>query len=162
VFVVDGNAPTNKERAMNAEDSASNGPTQTVRVLVCRVGQAPVVEELTAGEEGHHLDAMQAIVGGLVTVISLEQGIDLWCNDEGILRGFPLNRVIPTVAPKLPPGFENAFLIMRGDDLAHPGEPGEWRIYGDFFLARSTPDGEIASVTDDDIAKYQARWSPIV
>jgi hypothetical protein len=51
---------------------------------------------------------------------------------------------------------------MLGDDLARPGERGDWRIYGDFFLARSTPDGEIASVTDDDIAKYQARWPPIV
>ena len=145
---------------MGTRNSRSKRPAKTVRVLVCRVGAAPVVEELAATNEGHYLDAMQGIVGGLVTAVSLEGGVDLWCNDEGIVRGLPLNRVIPTVAPKIPPGFEDAAIIMLGDDLARPGEPGEWRIYGDFFLARSTPDGEIAPVTDGDIARYQAKWLP--
>ena len=132
---------------------------KTVRVLVCRAGAAPIVERLVANDAGQFLDAMQAVVGGLVTVISLEDGVDLWCNDEGRLRGLPLNLVIPTTAPALPLGFEDAFVIRLGDDLAPPAEPGEWRIYGDCFLARTTRDGQLADVTDDDIARYQARWS---
>jgi len=148
-----------EERAMNAKSAMNKCVADAIRVLVCRVGAAPVVEELTASNDGDYLAAMQRVVGGLVTSIPLGDGVDLWCNEEGLLRGLPLNRVIPTIAPALPPGFEDAFVIWLGDDLARPGEPGEWRIYGDFFLARSTPSGGLKSVSDADIASYQKRWS---
>jgi len=127
-----------------------------VRVLVCRVGAAPVAEALVPDERGNYLAAMQSIVGGLVTVIGLEDGLDLWCNDQG--AKLPLNRVIPARAPAIPAGFEDAAIIMLADDLARPGEMGEWRIRGDFFLARATDDGDAADVSDEDIARYQARW----
>jgi hypothetical protein len=136
-----------------ADGSAGRG----VRVLVCRLDSAPVVEALQPDDGGDYLTAMQAIVGGLVQVIQLENGIELWCNEEGLYY-LPLNRVIPAQAPPIPPGFEDAVIIRCSADLAMPGEPGEWRIHGDFFLARSTVDGELADVTDEDIAHYQALW----
>jgi hypothetical protein len=148
-----------RREAMDTKNAMNKRVAKAIRVLVCRVGAAPVVEELTASKDGHHLAAMQRVVGGLVTSIPLGDGVDLWCNDEGLLRGLPLNRVIPTIAPALPPGFEDAFIIRLGDDLAMPGEPGEWRIYGDFFLARADEDGRLMGVTDADIARYQGRWS---
>jgi hypothetical protein len=143
---------------MNPEEIASESTSASVRVLVCRVGAAPVVEVLASNEQGQHIDAMQALVGGFVTVISLEDGVELWCNDDAILLGLPLNRVISAIAPPIPSGFENAVIIRLGNDLALPGEPGEWRIYGDFFLARSTTDGQLADVTDADVAQYLQRW----
>jgi len=127
--------------------------TGAVRVLVCRVGCSPTVEMLTTDARGSHLKAMQAIVGGFVQAIQLGDGVELWCNENR--TGLALNRVIPARARPLPPGFEDAVIIHLDSDLARPGEPGEWRIYGDFFLARSTADGEIVGVTDADIEHYQ-------
>jgi len=138
------------------ETAGASAAKAPVRVLVCRVGAAPVVEALVQDEPGSHLAAMQAIVGGLVTVIGLEDGLDLWCNDER--ASLPLNRVIPARAPAIPAGFEDAEIIVLADDLARPGELGEWRIHGDFFLARVTDEGEVAGVSDEAIARYQARW----
>jgi len=128
--------------------------TGAIRVLVYRIGRPPAVEMLATDARGSHLKAMQAIVGGFVQVIQLGDGVGLWCNEDR--RGFSLNRVIPARARPLPPGFEDAVIIHLGNDLARPGELGEWRIYGDFFLARSTVDGEIVGVTDADIARYQS------
>ena len=126
--------------------------TRAVRVLVCRVGCSPAIEMLTTDARGSHLKAMQAIVGGFVQVIQLSDGVELWCNEER--TGLSPNRVIPARARPFPPGFEDAVIIHLDNDLARPGETGEWRIYGDFFLARSTTDGEMVGVTDADIAHY--------
>jgi hypothetical protein len=141
------------------DDIDTNAPDEgqtpgAVRVLVCRIGIPPAVEMLATDARGSHLKAMQAIVGGFVQVIQLGDGVELWCNENR--TGLSLNRVIPARVRALPPGFEDAVIIRLGDELARPGETGEWRIYGDFFLARSTADGEIIGVTDADIARYRS------
>jgi hypothetical protein len=137
-------------------DAGPIAEQRPIRVLVCRLEARPTVEFLCADERGSHLASMQQIVGGLVQPVSLEGGLDLWCNEEG--AHLPLHRVIPAVAPPLPAGYEDCEIIMLGDDLALPGQPGEWRIRGDFFLARCTSDGELADVTDADIAHYSHLW----
>lgn len=126
----------------------------TVSVIVCRLGAGPVVETLTADAEGSYLEALQRIVGGFVQCITLDDGLDLWCNEDGVGQGLELNRCIPTVGRRIPGGFE--FVIDATDGKgAKAGEPAEWRIHGDFFIARSTPDGELASVTDEDLTRYR-------
>ena len=124
-----------------------------IRVLVCRVGKRPVVEELVQLRDGGNLKSMQAIVGGLLTCVDLGDGLDLWCNDDSLALGHPLNRVIPALAPIPPPGFD---LIYMGEPetFARPGELGEWRIHGDFFIARQDGDGGVASVTDVDVSEW--------
>jgi hypothetical protein len=96
-----------------------------VAVLVCRVGELPVVEAMT-----NDLSAMQALVGGYVETVALDDGVDVWCNDMAIGDGLPCNRWIPSQPPQ--------------------------EIYGDFFVCRSTDDGEVASLTAADIVKYTA------
>jgi hypothetical protein len=125
----------------------------SVNVIVCRLGHAPVVEELTADAEGSYLEALQRIVDGFVQCITLDDGLDLWCNEDGVGQGLELNRCIPTVGRGVPAGF--GFVIDLTDGGApRPGEAAEWRIHGDFLIARSTRDGELASVTDEDLARY--------
>lgn len=126
-----------------------------IKVIVCRVGRAAVVEELQPNPDlnGGHLCAMQKIVGGLIQCVTLDDGIDLWCNEEGMLLELPLNRCF-AAAPRGEPGIPVDFVIYASDDLARPHEPGEWRIQGDFFLCRSNRHGELAPPTDADIAKY--------
>jgi len=97
---------------------------------------------------------MQAIVGGHVELLSLESGLDLWCNEDALGLQLPLNAIIAARAPEVPAGVE---LIELGDDLARPGEMGEWRIHGDFFVARNRGD-DVADVTDGDIAAWTAAW----
>jgi hypothetical protein len=93
-------------------------------------------------------------VGGTVTCVRLDDGVDLWCNDDALFLGLALNRRIPAVAPELPPGFEDAEVLWLGEGLARPGEPGEWRIHGDFLLARSDARGNLADLTDADVERW--------
>jgi hypothetical protein len=133
----------------------------TVNVLVCRFFAAPVIETLTSDANGSYLEAMTRIVDGYVQCITLDDGVDLWCNEDGIGQGLPLNRCIPTVGRAHPDGF--GFVIdTTGGQAANAGEAAEWRIHGDFFLARSTPEGELASVTDDDVARYRQLFANVM
>lgn len=63
---------------------------KAMRAVVARVGEAPVVQVVDATLEG-----LQEIVGGYVTHWKLPQfHAVVICNEEGIPRGLPLNRVI--------------------------------------------------------------------
>ena len=77
-----------------------------MKVVVCRVGAEPVVEEIEPG-----LKAMQAVVGGYIERVQLDASIDLWCNEEGRIIGLLPNR------------------------LAHANY-GPQPIHGDFFIAK--------------------------
>lgn len=127
-------------------------------VLVCRVGERPFVASVPTDPSGGHLRGMRVIVGGSIELVELDDGCHLWCNEEGLLFDppLPINRVIPA-APRepLPPGLVD-FEIYTSDDLARPGEPGEWQIRGDFFICRGDEDGNLASITYDDVTKYSA------
>jgi hypothetical protein len=133
--------------------------TKEVRVIWCRVGLRPVVETIKSDGRGSFLDEMQRLVGGYVECVGdfVRDGIDLYCNEDGMGLALPLNRVI-AAPPRGKPGgiFADAFIIKTSDELCDPDEPGEWRILGDFFLVRCDDEGELASVTDADIAKWSA------
>jgi hypothetical protein len=100
----------------------------TIRVLVYRVGQAPVVEEISDS-----LDALQAIVGGYIEPVPLAPNILLICNERGKLDGLPFNR---TVCVRGPP-FNRATCGVEG-------------IVGDFFVVR-TEGPEFVSLRATDI-----------
>lgn len=103
----------------------------SVNVIVCRVGRLPVLETLAddPARDRSYLSSMQKIVGGMVECVSLVDGLDVWCNEEAHLFGMPLNRSIP-----------------------YPF--GKCSFYGDFFIARTTGDGELASVEPEDFQRY--------
>lgn len=133
-----------------------------VKVIVCRVGEEPAWEVLQPSRNGH-LNAMQRVVGGMVEVVHLADpavpGLELWCNEEGMLIGLPINRVFGATPRRTPAGFEDAFVIdTTGGAGARPGEPGEWRIRGDLFLARSDDEGELVDATDADMAWARATF----
>jgi len=64
------------------------------KIIVCEPGKQPEVREL----EKLDLDAMQAIVGGLIQCVSLTPDIDLWFNEEGRIRHLPFNRMVTDAA----------------------------------------------------------------
>lgn len=125
-----------------------------VKVIVVRVGRLPVEEEIAPDERGGHLAGMQAIVGGYIECVHLGDpacpGLELWCNEDGMGIGLPHNRTFRATPRQPPPGFEDAFVIKTHEDLADYGQPGVWQILGDFFLARTDEEGDLAPTTDAD------------
>ena len=91
--------------------------------ILCRVGHAP---EVIAKPEG--LAAMQTVVGGHIDCVELIDGIDLWCNDEGLSICEP-NRLVC----------------------------GRLSIYGDFFLCGHTDDGDSCGLSADECIAWLAR-----
>lgn len=89
-----------------------------MRIIVCETGKKPTVAALE-----HSLENMQKFVGGLLECVSLAPGIDLWCNEEGRVHGFPPNRIVKA-------------------DFGHVD------ICGDFFIAASDEEGETKGLTD--------------
>lgn len=127
--------------------------TKQVKVLVCRVGRRPVVEQLTMSGDSY-LDDMQKIVGGNVEVIGLDDGRECWMNEDGIGLGLPLNRCIPAKGRGVPAWLDDAFVInATGAEIPKSGEDAEWRILGDFFIANHNH-GELADIDDEGIAFY--------
>jgi len=99
--------------------------SKKLQVIVCRVNAAPVVEQIDSG-----LAAMQKIVGGYIECVRLrgspyEHGIDLWCDEEFLLKDYLPNRMIgPTLT-----------------------------IHGDFFIAAHDDEGETLGLTDAEVAE---------
>ena len=100
------------------------------QIIVCEVGKAPEVRETSLG-----LKTMQELVGGLIQVIALEEGVDAICNAEGRLQGLPFNRT----------------LVDSGGQ--------EWDILGDLFLAGLNEEGETIGLTDEQVEKWLPRLS---
>jgi Domain of unknown function (DUF3846) len=98
---------------------------------------------------------MQGIVGGHVQCVTLDDGVDVWCNEDALSLGLPLNRVV-AAAPRSGPTLfgEPVDIIYADPDLARPGEPGQWRFHGDFFMACTDDDGELADIDDASVMKY--------
>ena len=95
-----------------------------IKIIICKVGEEPKVTEIESG-----LDAMQAVVGGLIECVAITAdetgGVDLWCNEEGLFTCEP-NRLV-----------------------------GQTPIHGDFFLARHDNEGNTCSLEDADTDKWQ-------
>ena len=97
------------------------------RILFVPVGGSPVELTIPRG-----LEAMQQQVGGYIEMVTLEDGIDLVCNEEGKLDGYPINRRIPEIRDT---------------------------VRGDFFISRHDDEGETVDLTDEDVKKYTKRFS---
>lgn len=66
-----------------------------IRVLVLRVGSS--LEEVEV-EKDKTLEFLQEVVDGYVDVLHIGHGIDIWLNDEGLLReDLPLNFVVGSI-----------------------------------------------------------------
>lgn len=103
---------------------------QIIKVLKVEPDKHPELIEMT-----NELDAMQAIVGGYIEVMPIEEGVAIVCNEEGKMDGEPLNRPI-----------------------YHGGQMVDI-IAGTFFIAGDDISiGEFVSLTDEQIAKYRKQF----
>lgn len=64
--------------------------TDTIRVLLVKPGEKAEMVDM-----GEDLDSMQQMVGGMIEeYMPFEDDVAIVCNDEGKMRGMPLNRGI--------------------------------------------------------------------
>lgn len=105
-----------------------------IKVLKVEPDKAPELIEMK-----NELEAMQAIVGGNIEVLPIDEGVAIVCNEEGKINGLPLNRPI----------YYNGEMV----DI----------IAGTFFIAGDDISiGEFVSLTDEQIAKYSKQFfSPV-
>lgn len=97
-----------QERSVVGSDMAK------LTIVACRLGQEPVIEQMEPG-----LEAMQAFVGGYIEAVRLEgeygrAGIDLYCDEEFLLKSYAPNRWVSR----------------------------ELLIHGDFFISGHDDEGE--------------------
>jgi hypothetical protein len=111
-----------------------------MNVLIKRLGQPPVIEEIATGL-ATGLEAMQAIVGGYIQSVPLGafveslEGVDLWCNEEGKLAdgwGERINFFLPPGATK-----------QSASDA----------VVGDVFFCSVNDDGDEIAPTSEQITK---------
>lgn len=128
-----------------------------IRVLACRAGEVPVVEEIENG-----LEAMQSFVGGYVEHIIVRrtaphEGVCIWANDDGLAVAEPkvnwwatrrrldafVDRV-KNIADAESVGVDE----LRGILAEHAAASV---IVGDCFFAHDRADGETTGLTDEDL-----------
>ena len=105
----------------------------TINVLLCKAGKRAEMVEMEDS-----LEAMQKMVGGMIEeYMPFEDDVALICNDEGKMRGMPLNRAIE-------------------------GEDGKIMdvIAGDFFICYAPIESErFLSLPPDLAEKYEKKFT---
>ena len=112
------------------------------QVILCRVGERPHVTRLALDEAGSCRTALQEILDGPVACFTLYGSIQLWCNRAGLVAGLMLTHHILEMFPA-EPGLHAITILV--EDLHR------WMTKGDFLLARSDENGELADLTESDI-----------
>lgn len=96
-----------------------------IKVLVVKCNEKPIVLEIE-----NALEVMQGLVGGYIECVAIGEGLVLVVNEEGRIRGLPINRYLNRLDM---PGF----------------------IVGDFFVAAiDQSHGEFMSLAQKQIDKY--------
>jgi hypothetical protein len=86
---------------------------ETIEVVVVRPGEEPKVETIPAELEGFQA----AVGGGYVQCVPLDHlGVDLWCDEEGKLKGLPPNRHLAEISDTVCGTF---FLSGGADEEGH-------------------------------------------
>lgn len=102
-----------------------------MKIITKKAGMPYKVEE----REKLELEDMQELVGGLIEHIYIgEEGVDLWCNDEGKVLNMPPN-----------------LLLVRDEEILD-------MVQGDIFFAASDVEGEITGLDDKMIDAIEKRF----
>jgi len=125
-----------------------------VRVVVVEPAKAPREENVPSDS----WDTWYPLVDkttDLFEMLRLPDGLEMLFDEEGRLKQFPLNVLVPALAPS--PLFDHSFLIdMTNGRGMKPGEPGigYHEIYGTFIVARRKGENYV-DLTDEEVEKIK-------
>jgi hypothetical protein len=125
------------------------------RILSCRVGAGPETVEVESPWQytKEFIDTTESSGrDSYIEAVCLEDGVLIYCDEEGMIKKLPINRLLPARAPEID---EESFFVIYREGLAHPGEMGIHVLRGNFILTRHDVDtDEPRNLTDEDIKKY--------
>lgn len=116
-----------------------------IQAYLLRVNkQSGVVYKGYLSEVENSLEAEQRYVNfdephGLITVVSINDDIDVICNDEGKLRNFPINRFLVS----------DAGVVL---DM----------LVGNIMCVRHNSEGEFTSIREEDIPVIESHLIPLM
>lgn len=116
-----------------------------IQAYLLRVNkQSGVVYKGYLSEVENSLEAEQRYVNydephGLITVVSINNNIDVICNDEGKLRNFPINRFLVS----------DAGVVL---DM----------LVGNIMCVRHNSEGEFTSIREEDIPVIESHLIPLM
>ncbi len=93
---------------------------KTIKVVIVPIGGNPFVNIIS-----NDLKTQQNLVGGHLEGVTMEPGVHLICNEDGMALNLPFNRTV-----------------------------GPHQILGPFYITRSDSAGESIDLTPADIQKY--------
>lgn len=118
---------------------------EKIQAYLLRVNKlSGVVYKGYLAEVDNSLEAEQAYVNydephGLITVISINDNIDIICNDEGKLKNFPINR-----------------FLVNDDGVVLD------MLVGNIMCVRHNSEGEFTSIKEDDIPIIESHLIPLM
>lgn len=124
------------------------------KILVCRVGKEPQVEDVEDvfkfGKE--MLD--DAFIETQTIVVGEEIVRAFWAENHGNLK---FNRLVPSRCPYIPENIDFIIDTRVGppEGYAEPGEMGYFDTFGDFLLTRIV-DGEHADISEQGLKTFAA------
>lgn len=114
---------------------------EKIRAYFMRVSEDGEVYKGYFGEIENTLKAKQTFVGGTIQVISLNDGVDLICHDEGKILHLPPNRAL--------------YYDAGGKDTIYDF------VAGNCLCVRHNDEGDFTSILDEDISIIQKFTKPI-
>ncbi len=125
----------------------------TVKCIVCCIGKSAEIRELSEP----WLLAKEVMGGSaMIQIIKLDDGVEVYCDEDGIMKGLQFNRALLAHAKGIDPTKVD-FIVKMSEHAADPGELGIHRIRGNFVLTRNNPStGKPKSLTGDELAFYLA------
>lgn len=127
-----------------------------MKIIVCRVGEAPVIEDVgNVWAYAKSLCADDRDEDPMIQVTPLENGLEVYSDEDALGKDLPFNRGVPTRAKPIPPGFTIDDVINYEPGMCRPGQQGFHNLHGNFLLARfDFPKERAATLTEDDIAHW--------
>lgn len=126
----------------------------TCKVLVCRVGEDPKVEEV---EDPYQFCLRSLFKGGFVEAkliqISDKSRVVVYWDEEARMRKLPFNRNVPVraKAPNVKPDFVIDTRDGPPEMYAQPGELGYFPVLGNFLFTKADSNGNHISLSDEEI-----------
>lgn len=126
-----------------------------VKILVCRVGQDPKIEEV---DQPFYFAQRSVLEGAYIEakIITVNDGtrVVVYWDEDSRAKKLPFNRNVPARA--LPPAVKPGFVIdMRKDPphyYAREGEMGFFPVLGNFIVTKADEEGDHISLTDAEIS----------
>lgn len=136
------------EVSFSPEQAQSLKEPDTIRVLLLEPGKNARIADIEAGLEG-----LQKVVGGYIEACyPFEEEVCIICNEEGKIRGLPLNRMLYTPEEKTEMSYADLKQAFREAESRNEHRTGYIVFTEDSFAKPYSPEARTYKVSSDNKA----------